>query len=306
MILSSMADTCCKTPLVRLAAASRETGAELLAKIEFFNPTFSVKDRIGHAMIADAFEKKQITGDSVIIEPTSGNTGIALAFMGRVRGLKVVLTMPETMSVERQQLLRHLGAELVLTPGADGMAGAVRAAKNLAASTENAFMPDQFSNPANPEIHRRTTGPEIWNDTDGKVDVFVAGVGTGGTITGVSEMLKAEKPQVRAVAVEPWDSPVLSGGQAGPHPIQGIGAGFVPSVLNRGIIDEIIRIKGEQALAGAGELAADAGILCGISSGANYYAAKQVALRPENRGKSIVFVVCDTGERYISTALFRT
>ncbi|THB76328.1 MAG: cysteine synthase A [Desulfobacteraceae bacterium] len=304
-IRPDMTKTCFNTPLVYLEKASQETGARILAKVEFFNPTSSVKDRIGYAMIESALEKKMIDKDSVIIEPTSGNTGIALAFVGRVKGLKVILTMPETMSVERQQLLRHLGAELVLTPGAKGMPGAIQAARDLVAENPKAYMPDQFSNPANPEIHRKTTAVEIWDDTEGQVDIFVAGVGTGGTITGVSEVIKEKKPGLISVAVEPSDSPVLSGGKPGPHKIQGIGAGFIPAILNTEIIDRIIQVNTEQALSGATELSVQAGILCGISSGANYHAALEMARESENRGKSIVFIVCDTGERYISTDLFK-
>ncbi|MFH2060229.1 MAG: cysteine synthase A [Pseudomonadota bacterium] len=296
--------TCGNTPLVLIKSASQNTGASIYGKLEFFNPVSSVKDRIGLAMIDDALSTGKINSDSTIVEPTSGNTGIALAFVARVKGLKLILTMPETMSLERRQLLKHLGATLVLTPGAKGMKGAIEEAKKIVAKTPNSFMPDQFSNPANPEIHRQTTGPEIWEDTDGKVDIFVAGVGTGGTITGVSEVLKQKKTSVQSIAVEPAASPVLSGGKPGPHKIQGIGAGFIPDNLNVDIIDEIITIENDQAFEGAKELAKKEGILCGISSGANYYAAKIIAARPENKGKNIVFIVCDTGERYLSTALF--
>ncbi len=304
MIKPDMTHTCFNTPLVRLEKASAESGAILLAKVEFFNPTGSVKDRIGYAMIEDAWEKGLINRQSVIVEPTSGNTGIALAFVAGIKELTLILTMPESMSIERRKLLKHLGARLVLTPGAQGMKGAISEAVRIVENTPDAYMPDQFSNPSNPKIHRETTAVEIWEDTGGQVDIFVAGVGTGGTITGVSEVLKQKKPAIRSVAVEPADSPVLSGGKPGPHSIQGIGAGFVPAVLNRDIIDDIVTITTAQALSGARQLALQAGMLCGISSGANYAAARQVASRPENRGKTIVFVVCDTGERYISTGLF--
>jgi len=298
--------TCGNTPLVYIESASRETGADIYGKTEFFNPAGSVKDRIGLAMIEDALKMGKIDVDSTIVEPTSGNTGIALAFVARVKKLKLILTMPETMSMERRQLLTHLGATLVLTEGSKGMKGAIAKAKEIVQKTPNAFMPDQFSNPANPEIHRQTTALEIWNDTEGKIDIFVAGVGTGGTITGVSEVLKQKKPAVRSVAVEPSDSPVLSGGKPGPHKIQGIGAGFIPQNLNRDIIDEIVRVENEDAFQGAKDLARNEGILCGISSGAIFHAAKRIGARPENRGKTIVFVICDTGERYLSTDLFKT
>lgn len=304
-IRSDMTGTCFNTPLVHLQKAGRDSGATLLAKVEFFNPTSSVKDRIGYAMIEDALERGVIGPQSVIVEPTSGNTGIALAFVARVKGLKLILTMPDTMSVERRQLLKHLGAELVLTPGARGMAGAIAAAKEIVENTADAYMPDQFSNPANPAIHRKTTAIEIWNDTKGRVDIFVAGVGTGGTLTGVSEILKKKKPDVKSIAVEPFESPVISGGKPGPHKIQGIGAGFIPANLNVDMIDEIIAVTSEQAMSCARELASQEGILCGISSGANFFAARQIALRKENQGKVIVFIVCDTGERYLSTDLFK-
>ncbi len=295
-----------RTPLVLMRAASRLTGADIYGKLEFFNPASSIKDRIGRAMIEDGIKTGRIRPDSVIVEPTSGNTGIALAFTARVKALKLILTMPETMSMERRALLRHLGAELVLTEGARGMKGAIEAARQIAETTPHAFMPDQFANPANPEIHRRTTALEIWEDTHGTIDIFVAGVGTGGTITGVSEVIKQKKPSFQAVAVEPAASPVISGGQPGPHKIQGIGAGFIPENLNVRILDEIIQVRNEDALQAAKDLALDEGILCGISSGAAFHAARQVAARPESRGKTIVFIVCDTGERYLSTDLFRT
>jgi len=300
--LPDITKACGNTPLVFLEKASRECGADLYGKLEFFNPMSSVKDRIGLAMIEEGIITGKINGNTTIVEPTSGNTGIALAFVARVRNLKLILTMPETMSSERKQLLKHLGATLVLTPGAKGMKGAIAAAHELVETTDNAYMPDQFSNPSNPEIHRQTTGPEIWEATRGKVDIFVAGVGTGGTISGVSEFLKQKKPALLSVAVEPFDSPVISGGPPGPHKIQGIGAGFIPANLNTAIIDRIVQVKSEDAFAGSRQLAKDHGILCGISSGAAFYAARQVA--KDHPGKTIVFIVCDTGERYISTELF--
>ncbi len=301
---SDITKTIGNTPLVLIGSASRQTNAFIYGKSEFFNPASSVKDRIGLAMIEDAFETGKINADSTIVEPTSGNTGIALAFVARVKKLKLILTMPETMSIERRQLLKQLGATLVLTPGAKGMKGAIEAAKDIVAKTPNAFMPDQFSNPANPEIHRRTTAKEIWEDTNGKIDIFVAGVGTGGTITGVSEALKQKNPNILSIAVEPAASPVLSGGKPGPHKIQGIGAGFIPENLNVDILDEIITVENDQAFQGAKELAEEEGILCGISSGAAYHAAKVAAARPENKDKTIVFIICDTGERYLTTDLF--
>ncbi|MFO7601995.1 MAG: cysteine synthase A [Candidatus Desulfacyla sp.] len=291
-------------PLVRLNRISEGRAATLLAKLEFKNPLGSVKDRIGLAMIEAAERDGRIRPETLIVEPTSGNTGIALAFVCAVRGYRLVLTMPDTMSRERQKLLRHLGAELVLTPGAKGMKGAIQKAREMLENTPGAYMPDQFSNPANPEIHRKTTAEEIWEDTRGAVDILVAGVGTGGTITGVSEVIKDRKPSFKAVAVEPHDSPVLSGGQPGPHKIQGIGAGFVPEVLNARIIDEIITVTNENAFEAAREMARKEGILCGISSGAAVWAALQVAARPENAQKTIVTILPSTGERYISTPLF--
>jgi cysteine synthase len=304
-IYDDITKTVGNTPLVRLNRMTEGCEATVLVKMETFNPLSSVKDRIGLAMIEDAEKKGLLKKGSVIIEPTSGNTGIALAFVAAARGYKLMLTMPETMSMERRQLLKILGAELVLTEGAKGMKGAVEKAEELAKNTPNSFIPQQFNNPANPEIHRKTTAEEIWNDTEGNVDIFVAGVGTGGTLTGVSEVIKKRKPGFKAIAVEPEASPVLSGGCPGPHKIQGIGAGFVPGVLNRDIIDEIIQVKAEDAGRTARELARLEGILGGISAGGNVWAALEVAKRPENRGKNIVTVICDTGERYLSTWLFQ-
>lgn len=292
------------TPLVRFNVVGKGLPGTVLAKLEFRNPLGSVKDRIGVSMIEAAEAEGRIRERTLIVEPTSGNTGIALAFVCAARGYRLLLTMPETMSIERRKLLRHLGAELVLTPGPEGMPGAIRKAREIVAEEPNAFMPDQFSNPANPEIHRLTTAEEIWADTRGMVDIFVAGVGTGGTITGVAEVIKARKPSFKAVAVEPSRSPVLSGGAPGPHRIQGIGAGFVPAVLNTAIVDEIICITDEQAIDTAREVARREGILCGISSGAAVAAALDLARRPENQGKLIVTVIPSTGERYLSTDLF--
>ncbi|MDP2001460.1 MAG: cysteine synthase A [Desulfurivibrionaceae bacterium] len=294
------------TPMLALSRLGAGLEAPLLAKLEFQNPLGSVKDRIGLAMINAAEEQGLLKTATTIIEPTSGNTGIALAFVCAARKYRLVLTMPETMSLERRALLKHLGAELVLTPGSEGMRGAIARAEELLAETPESFMPNQFTNPANPEVHRRTTAKEIWEDTEGSIDIFVAGVGTGGTITGVGETIKAQKPSLHVVAVEPADSPVLSGGKPGPHKIQGIGAGFVPKILNREIIDEIITVTNEQAMETARRIAKQEGILCGISSGANAWAAMQIASRPENRGKQIVFPLCDTGERYLSTELVKT
>jgi cysteine synthase len=293
------------TPLVKLGRLSDETGATIVAKLESFNPGGSVKDRIGLSMIAAAEAAGAITpGVTTIVEPTSGNTGIALALVAAARGYKVLLTMPETMSVERRSLLRAYGAELVLTPGPEGMKGAIARATQLAGELPNAFLPQQFENPANPDVHRRTTAEEVWTDTDGQVDVFVAGIGTGGTITGVGEVIRARKPSVKLVAVEPAESPVLSGGQPSPHKIQGIGAGFVPKVLNTDVYDEIVQVTSDQALQAARDLASKDGILAGISSGAAAFAAVTVARRPENKGRLIVVVLPDTGERYLSTVLF--
>jgi len=292
------------TPLVRLRRVTDGAGAQVVAKLESYNPAHSVKDRIGVAMIDAAERAGEIRPDTVIIEPTSGNTGIALAMVCAARGYRCVLTMPETMSVERRQLLRALGAELILTPGPDGMPGAIARAEELAKNDQRYFMPQQFENPANPAIHRATTAEEVWRDTDGAVDIFVSGVGTGGTITGVGEVLKARKPSVRLVAVEPAASPVLSGGKKGPHPIQGIGAGFVPVVLDLGVVDEILQVENDAAIDTARRMAREEGLLVGISSGAAVWAAVQVAHRPENAGQLIVVVVPDFGERYLSTPLF--
>jgi cysteine synthase A len=301
-IADSITDLVGRTPLVRLARIDDGTGARILGKLESFNPAGSVKDRIGLAMIEAAERDGKLTpGKSVIVEPTSGNTGIALAFVAAAKGYRCVLTMPETMSVERRNLLRAYGAELVLTPGAEGMRGAIAAAEEIAGRTEGAFIPQQFENPANPEAHRRTTAEEIWADTDGEVDVLVAGVGTGGSITGVGEVLRERKPGFRSVAVEPVDSPILSGGQPGPHRIQGIGAGFVPKVLNTEVFDEVVTCPSDEAFAMARRLARQEGILVGISAGANVWAALQVARRPESLGLTIVTFLCDTGERYLTT-----
>ena len=304
-IADNLTDLIGNTPLLRLNRITTGLGAEVVAKLESFNPGGSVKDRIGFAMIKDAEEKGLLNKDSVIIEPTSGNTGIALAFVAAVRGYRLILTMPDTMSIERRTLLKAYGAELVLTPGAKGMRGAIEKADELAAQTPNSFVPQQFKNPANPEIHRQTTAEEIWADTDGKVDILVSGVGTGGTLTGVGEVIKGRKPAFKVVAVEPLDSPVISGGAPGPHKIQGIGAGFVPDVLNTGIIDEVFKVKNEEAFATGQQLAKEEGLLVGISSGAAVFAALQIARRPENKGKLIVVILPDTGERYLSTALFQ-
>ena len=291
------------TPLIELRSLA-PAECRILVKLEANNPLGSVKDRIGVAMLDAAERHGRLNRDTLVVEPTSGNTGIALAFACAARGYRLTLTMPESMSLERRALLRHLGAELVLTPAPDGMRGAIDKAEEIVRATANSFMPNQFANPANPEIHRRTTAEEIWRDTAGEVDIFVAGVGTGGTITGVGEVLKSRKPEVRIVAVEPADSPVLSGGQPGPHKIQGIGAGFVPPVLNTQILDEIIQVANDEAFATARALAKQEGLLCGISSGANVHAALLLAARPEHRGKTIVTVLPSTGERYLSTELF--
>ena len=292
------------TPLLKLTNYGKELDATIYGKLEYFNPAGSVKDRIAKAMIDDAEAKGVLKPDSVIIEPTSGNTGIGLSAVAAARGYKIILTMPETMSVERRNLLKAYGAELVLTDGAKGMKGAIEKANELAAQTPNSFIPSQFTNPANPAVHVSTTGPEIWEDTDGKVDIFVAGVGTGGTISGVGEFLKSQNPNVKVVAVEPAGSPVLSKGTPGPHKIQGIGAGFVPETLNTAVYDEIIAVENEDAFATGRALARNEGLLVGISSGAAVWAATELAKRPENKGKIIVALLPDTGERYLSTPMF--
>ena len=305
-IANSLIELIGNTPLLELRNYEREEGAaaKIVAKLEYFNPFSSVKDRIGAALIEDAEAKGLIDRDSVIIEPTSGNTGIALAFVCAAKGYRLILTMPETMSVERRKLLAALGAELVLTEGAKGMKGAIAKAEELKQQIPNSFIPGQFVNPANPDIHRRTTAKEILRDTNGKVDFFVAGIGTGGTITGVGDVLKRSNPDVKVIAVEPADSPVLSQGKAGPHKIQGIGAGFVPEILDTKVIDEIITVENEQACAASRLAAKKEGLLVGISSGAALYAAAQIARRPENKGKTVVVLCPDTGERYLSTALY--
>lgn len=303
-VFSDLIETIGSTPLVRLQRMTRGMEASISVKLEYRNPLGSVKDRIGASMIQAAEAGGLIGPETLIVEPTSGNTGIALAFVCAAKGYRLILTMPETMSVERRKLLKHLGAELVLTPGAEGMKGAIRKAQEIVEQTPGAYMPNQFANPANPEIHRQTTAREIWQDTGGSVDIFVAGVGTGGTITGVGEVLKHHKPSVQIVAVEPAASPVLSGGPAGPHKIQGIGAGFVPEVLNVKILDAIVQVTNEQAFETARDLARKEGILCGISSGAATFAAMEIARRPENKGRHIVTLLPSTGERYLSTELF--
>ena len=305
-IAQKLTDLIGNTPLLALNRYSKEAGLSdsIVAKLEYFNPLGSVKDRVAYAMITAAEQAGKINQETVIIEPTSGNTGVGLAFVAASKGYKLVLTMPETMSVERRNLLKALGAEIVLTSGAAGMKGAIAKAEELAQANPNSFIPQQFKNPANPEIHRKTTAEEIWRDTDGKVDIFVAGVGTGGTITGVGEVLKKHNPAVKIIAVEPSSSPVLSGGQPGPHALQGIGAGFVPDVLKRAILDEIVPVKNEDAFATSRALSKTEGLLVGISSGAAAWAATQIAKRPENTGKVIVVLLPDTGERYLSTPLF--
>jgi cysteine synthase A len=305
-IANSITELIGNTPLVRLNRLAEDVPADIVLKLEYFNPCHSVKDRIGLAMIEAAEKEGKIHPNTVIVEPTSGNTGIALAFVAAARGYKCLLTMPDTMSKERRVLLKAFGAELVLTPGSEGMPGAIKKAEEIVASDPSKyFMPEQFDNPANPEVHRKTTAEEIWKDTDGKIDILISGVGTGGTITGVGEVIKARKPSLQVIAVEPDASPVLSGGQRGPHPIQGIGAGFIPKILNTHIYDEIIRVKNEDAFKYAREVAVTDGILVGISSGAVIYAALEVGKRPENKGKMIVVIIPSFGERYLSTALYK-
>jgi cysteine synthase A len=303
-IANSVTDLIGNTPLVRINRIAEGAVAAIAAKLEFFNPAHSVKDRIGEAMINAAEQAGQIKPDTILVEPTSGNTGIALAMVSAARGYKLVLTMPETMSKERRALLRAFGAELILTPGPEGMGGAIKKAEELAASDPRYLILQQFKNPANPAIHRKTTAEEIWRDTDGKVDILISGVGTGGTLTGVSEVIKSRKPSFKAIAVEPDSSPVLSGGPKGPHPIQGIGAGFVPEVLNTSIYDEVVRVKADDAFTTARRAAREEGLLVGISSGAALWAATEVAKRPENAGKLIVVIIPSFGERYLSTPLF--
>ena len=303
-IANSVTDLIGNTPLVRINRIAEGTVATIAAKLEFFNPAHSVKDRIGEAMISAAEQAGQIKPDTVLVEPTSGNTGIALAMVAAARGYKLILTMPETMSKERRALLRAFGAELILTPGPEGMGGAIKKAEELAASDPRYLILQQFKNPANPAIHRKTTAEEIWRDTDGKVDILISGVGTGGTLTGVGEVIKPRKPSFQAIAVEPDSSPVLSGGQKGPHPIQGIGAGFVPEVLNTAIYDEIVRVKADDAFATARRAAREEGLLVGISSGAALWAGIEVGKWPENAGKLIVVIIPSFGERYLSTPLF--
>jgi cysteine synthase A len=306
-IAKSLTDLIGDTPLLELSNYNRSENlsARLLAKLEYFNPAGSVKDRIGYAMIKAAEEQGILKQDAVIIEPTSGNTGIGLAFVAAARGYRLILTMPETMSAERRNLLKAFGAEVVLTPGSEGMKGAIKKAEELAAALPNSYIPQQFTNPANPEMHRRTTAREIWRDTDGQVDFFVAGVGTGGTITGVGEGLKQQNPKLKVIAVEPFDSPVLSGGKPGAHKLQGLGAGFIPDTLNRAVIDEIFKVKTEEAFEVSRKLAKTEGLLVGISAGAAAFAATEIAKRAENGEKTIVVLLPDTGERYLSTTLFQ-
>jgi len=304
-IVNDVTELIGNTPLVKLNKIAKDAKAEIVGKLEFFNPCGSVKDRIGVSMITEAEKKGLLKKDSIVVEPTSGNTGISLAFVCAVKGYRLVLTMPDSMSIERRKMLEALGAEIVLTPGSEGMKGAIKKAEEIVKNNCKAFMPQQFKNPANPEIHRKTTALEIWKDTDGKVDILVSGVGTGGTITGVAEVIKKRKPSFKAIAVEPTDSPVLSGGEPGSHKIQGIGAGFVPDVLNRDIIDEIIKVNNEEAIICARRLAKEEGIFAGISSGAAVWAAIKVAKRKENKNKLIVVILPDLGDRYLSTELFQ-
>ncbi|MEI6131822.1 MAG: cysteine synthase A [Bacillota bacterium] len=306
-IAKNLTDLIGKTPLLELSNYNKKKGigATIIAKLESFNPASSVKDRIGYAMIKDAEDRGLLNKESVIVEPSSGNTGIALAFVAAAKGYRLIITLPETFSVERRNLMKALGAELVLTPGPEGMTGAINRAITIAAETPNSFLPQQFINPANPAIHKKTTAVEIWEDTDGAVDIFVAGVGTGGTISGVGEFLKEMNPNVKIIAVEPTDSPVLSGGLKGPHKIQGIGAGFIPGNFNKDVVDEIFQVRNEDAFETARTLARTEGLIVGISSGAATFAATQIASRPENKGKNIVVLLPDTGERYLSTALFQ-
>lgn len=303
-IAKNIAELIGNTPMVELANLSKGLNTTLVAKLESFNPLSSVKDRIGISMVEDAENKGLLKKDTTIIEPTSGNTGIALAFVSAVKGYKLILTMPETMSVERRKMIEAFGAKIVLTPGSEGMAGAIKKAEELTTEIDDVFLPQQFKNPANPEIHRKTTAEEIWRDTDGKIDILISGVGTGGTITGIADVIKQRKPEFKAVAVEPYDSAVLSGGNAGPHKIQGIGAGFIPEVLEVSLIDEIIRVKNADAASTANRLAKEEGILAGISSGAAVWAAMEIAKKEQNKGKLIVVILPDTGERYLSTDLF--
>ncbi len=303
-IVNDVTELIGNTPLVKLNKIAKDVEAKIVGKLEFFNPCGSVKDRIGINMITEAEKKGFLKKDSVVVEPTSGNTGIALAFVCAVKGYRLVLTMPDTMSIERRKMLKAFGAEIVLTPGSEGMKGAIKKAEEIVKNNCKAFMPQQFKNPANPEVHRKTTAFEIWKDTDGKVDILVSGVGTGGTITGIAEVIKKRKPSFKAIAVEPTNSPVLSGGEPGSHKIQGIGAGFVPDVLNRDIIDEIIKVTNEEAMIYTRRLAKEEGIFAGISSGAAIWAAVEVAKRKENKGKLIVVILPDLGDRYLSTELF--
>lgn len=303
-IVNDVTELIGNTPLVKLNKIAKDVEAKIVGKLEFFNPCGSVKDRIGVSMITEAEKKGLLKKDSVVVEPTSGNTGIALAFVCAVKGYRLVLTMPDTMSIERRKMLKAFGAEIVLTPGSEGMKGAIKKAEEIVKNNCKAFMPQQFKNPANPGVHRKTTALEIWKDTDGKVDILVSGVGTGGTITGIAEVIKKRKPSFKAIAVEPTNSPVLSGGEPGSHKIQGIGAGFVPDVLNRDIIDEIIKVTNEEAMIYTRRLAKEEGIFAGISSGAAVWAAIEVAKRKENKGKLIVVILPDLGDRYLSTELF--